>query len=172
MRLLSRMKLFERAYRFWTEECGQVGGCDDTTLRSRPYQSPLFSFVTIPAVNPAGPAQADVLVPLPVPAKEILCVSCLAAQDSDSLYMHFTTLNKSYGIATNILPTGTEFWLPFNNTASWGGNNRRTGAGYKFKQVLPVQSLYFDIGHESGGSSPITFALGEDVLEYWKYLFT
>ena len=151
------------------------GGQDcppDESLRSRPYQSPFLSYVTIPQSVPAGPAQADVPVLLPLPAKEIICVSCTTAQDTDSLYMHFVPLNKNYGIATAILPTGNEQWLPFNNTGTWGGNARRTGSGYKFSKQIPVLSLYFDIGHESGGSSPLTFVIGDGAIDFWRYVFS
>jgi hypothetical protein len=152
---------------------GDPNACpEDTSLKARQYQSPFLSYVTIPQSVPAGPAQADVLVPLPIPAKEIICVACLSAQDTDSLFMHFTPLFKAYGVATAILPTGNEQWLPFNNTGTWGGNTRRTGSGYRFSKGMPINSVYFDIGHESGGSSALTFVLGEDAIAYWKNLFS
>jgi len=150
---------------------GGGGDCPpDASLRSRNYQSPFLSYITIPATS--GPAQADVPVLLPLPAKEIICVSCAEAQANDSLYMHFVPLNKNYGIATAIIPTGNEQWLPFSDSGSWGGNARRTGAGYKFSQTIPVLSLYFDIGHESGGSSAITFVIGDGAIDFWRYVFS
>jgi hypothetical protein len=139
------------------------GNCPpDTSQQSRQYISPQISYFTIPP-GPNAVALADVPVLLPIPAQFIMLVGCLSAQNGDSLYMHFATLNKNYGILDVITPTGFENWIPICNPLA-SANMKRIGWWMKFSQPLPVGgTLYFDIGNESGTPTPLTFALSNSV---------
>jgi hypothetical protein len=147
---------------------GSRGGGDDcppnTSLKARPYISPLVSFVSFQ--NTIGAAQADVSVLLPIPAKQIMVCSRSNAHVSDTLFMHFVPLNKNYAGAAGITMIGNETWLPM---CAIDGAHSSIGMGYKFSKPLPVGgTLYFDIGNESGGGQDIiTLALSED-LEWWQ----
>jgi hypothetical protein len=147
---------------------GGGGDCPpDTSLRSRQYVSPLFQFVFIPTFNPAV-AIPDYQIILPAPAKCIFVASCLEAQNNDSLFLHFVPLNKNYAGATSIAPAGTEQWIQLSGRNASGGTGRM-GSGLVFDAPLPAgQPLFFDIGSESGGSSPISILLTNN-LTYWHY---
>ena len=145
------------------------GACPpDSSQQSRKYISPQVSFITIPP-TPSAVAVADYPLLLPIPAKVILCVGCLSAQDGDSLFMHFATLNKAY--TTDVItPNGYENWIPICFPLG-SANSRRIGWWFKFAEPLPPGgTLYFDIGNESGGTTPITFALSNSI-DFMKFSY-
>jgi hypothetical protein len=146
---------------------GGGGDCPpDTSLQSRQYVSPLVAFVTVQHTNNA--AIGDVPLILPIPARVIVCVSTLLAEQGNTLFLHFVPLSKNYSATIAIQPTGTENWLPMCGLNTAGGTGRM-GSGWVFTKPLPpTQNLYLDIGQESGGASgPITFMVSNDV-DYWK----
>jgi hypothetical protein len=166
-----RQKMFELSKRLLMEQDGGMSsGCPpDTTLTSRRYQSPLVSYVTLNPQSLIGNAEGDILLQLPIPAKAILCVNSTPGTNSDSLYMHFIPLNKSYTTVA-ITPTGTEQWIPICPNA-YSGDYERVGWWMTFREPMPVgQGLYFDMGFESGDRGPVTFAISES-FEFFRPLF-
>jgi len=148
---------------------GGGGACPpDMSLSSRKYISPLFQFITIPAIGPPYVAIADYSIILPTPVKCIMVVSRLLSANNNSLYLHFVPLNKNYGGAIAILPTGNDQWIPLTGITSIGPVGS-IGSCLIFEQELPAgQPLFFDIGVEAGGtSSPITLLLTNS-LKYFK----
>lgn len=143
-----------------------AAGCPpSTTLQSRPYVSPVITFVTI--VKPTGHVDADVPFFIPIPTRMILVVSTRNANLSDSLFLSFVPLNL-YGTpsaptgAIAWTPVGTEQWIPLCNFSATAKS--KIGCGWLFKDPLPVGTMYLQIGQENGGAAnvPITFALCQD----------
>lgn len=137
----------------------------ETSLRSRQYQSPIFTFVTI--VKPTGHVDADVPFFIPIPTRLIVVVSTRNANLSDSLFLSFTPLNL-YGTPSALTgaiawtPVGTEQWLPLSPFSATAKS--KIGCGWLFKDPLPVGTMYLQIGQENGGAAnvPITFALAQE----------
>jgi hypothetical protein len=162
-----REKMFELSRRLMTEERGSASvPCPpDSSLQSRGYVSPVVSFVTIQ--KPNNTADADVLLQLPFPARQIICVSRTAAENTNTIFLHFIQLNKNYAGGNAILPVGNEQWLPIG-AGVFSAAFSCIGSGWIFKQPLPVQNLYLDMGQESGGTAgPVTFAISNDI-DYWR----
>jgi len=133
--------------------------CDDE--RNVLALGPDLQFITL--TTPAGAnAFADLPLQIPKACKFIMLVSCTNGHMNDSLFMHFTPLNKQY-TASSIAPTGQENWLPWCNGS--GGTTAMTKIGlyYKFTKALP-QTIFFDVGLEGGaGPSSMTFVVGNDI---------
>jgi hypothetical protein len=124
---------------------------------------PDVAFVTVIKSSSVG-AIGDVLLNFPKPCNSIMVVACTPAHISDSLYLHFLPLGKTY-IGLGITPIGNEPWLTFNSqsTSSIG----KIGIGYRFTQPMPINS-FLDIGDEAGaGTVFITFAVGND-FKFWN----
>lgn len=145
---------------------GGGGVCPpDTSLKSRQYISPLFSFIILPG---SAQAQVDVLVTLPIAARCIFVASCLESINNNSLFLHFNPLNHAISGGITIAPNGTEQWMQLCGFGSGGGTGRM-GSGIIFEDPLPVgQPLYFDIGNESGGAGGPISILVTNSLRYWK----
>jgi hypothetical protein len=166
LRMMRRPDIIGNPSGFGSSSPGGGGSCPpDTSLQSRQYVSPRVSFVTVQHTNNA--AIGDVPLILPIPAKVIVCVSTVLAEQGNTLFLHFVPLNKVYA-GINILPNGTEAWLPMCGLNT-GGATGRMGSGWVFtKELPPTTNLFLDIGQESGGASqPITFAVSDDIA-YWK----
>lgn len=164
-----REKMFELSRRLMTETEGQAAVCSPPYIkpdqRSRRYSSPLVSFVTI--VKPTGHADADVPFPITIPARQIVVVSTRLANIGDTLALHFVPLNlqNRWGVGTALAIQGDENWLPL---CKFGTAQSKIGLGWIFDEPLPVQTMYLDIGQESGGAAgvPITFALSENIVNW------
>lgn len=138
--------------------------CPPSTLpRSRvQINDPDLAYVHLHKVALGG-AKGDVAVALPRPYNSIIIVSIDPVHQSDTLFLHFRPLYKTY-VANAIIAVGNEEWLPmFSQVAA----QSKLGCGYNFAKPMPL-TIYFDVGQEAGGVDyEITFAVGND-LDYWN----
>lgn len=107
---------------------------------------PDIAFITVTKIALGG-AKGDVAVLLPWPCKYIEVVACDPVHLADSLLLHFQPLNKTY-IGNAIVQVGNEPWLPLGPI---GSNISKVGAFRRFARPMP-QTIYFDIGQETGGT--------------------
>jgi hypothetical protein len=156
--------------RMWRETEGQAAlPCPpETTLRSRRYVSPAVSFVTI--TKNVGGIQGDIPFVLPIPAKTIIVVSRTNLHFNDSMFLHFVPLGLTNPLATAILPTGQENWLPLCNSESPLSS---IGLGYVFDEPLPPSTMFITQGQEAGGGVPLFTTLAvSNTLKWWNLVGT
>jgi hypothetical protein len=123
---------------------------------------PGIAFVTVQKITP-GVALGDVALNFPYPCNSIMVSGCDPSHLTDSLYLHFKPLGKTYTTNT-ITPIGNENWFPLNSESSVATS--KVGIGYRFAQAMPINS-FLDIGQESGGNPYfITLVVGNNI-DFW-----